>query len=128
MQRRRVTTPPPDLDNASKTFWRRTIGQLKQQGTWQDSDVPTLERYVRACELARRSREHTPDHGTTRGAAGKFVEHPSIRTAREAEPDAHKYAEALLLMPADRRKLGLEKRRGDDSFLPPWLRDEGDER
>ena len=56
------------------------------------------------------------------------MEHPSIRTAREAERDAHKYAEALLLMPADRRKLGLEKRREDDPFLPPWLRDEGDER
>jgi phage terminase small subunit len=93
VKRRRVTTPPPDLDDASKTFWRRTLGQLKQQGTWRDSDVPTLKRYVRACELARRARAQTPDHGTTRGAAGQFVEHPLIRTARDAERDAHRYAE-----------------------------------
>ena len=120
-RRRRATTPPDDLDAQSRTFWRRTLGQLKAQGTWQDSDVPTLERYVRASELARRSREHTPDHGTTRGAAGQFVEHPLIRTVREAERDAHRYAEALLLMPADRRKLGLEERRDDNPFLPSWL-------
>jgi hypothetical protein len=39
-------------------------------------DDPLLERYVRACETARRMRAEIPDHGTTRGSQGHLVEHP----------------------------------------------------
>src|SRR5215218_1122999 len=49
---------------------------------------PGLERYVRACELARHARARVPDDGTARGAAGQPVGHPLIRTTRHAEHDA----------------------------------------
>jgi len=119
--KRRVASPPDDLDDASKRFWRRTRRQLKAQGTWDDAYVAALERYVRACELARHARELVPDHGTTTGSRGQWVEHPLIKTSREAERDAHRYAEALLLLPADRHKLGLGEEIGDG--LPSWLTD-----
>ena len=61
-----------------------------------------------------------------RKGRGAFVERPLIKTTREAQRDAHKYAEALLLMPGDRRKLGLEEWGDDDPFLPSWLRGEED--
>ncbi len=117
--KRWATTPPDDLDADSRRFWRRTLRQLKAQGTWDDAYVPALERYVRACELARHARARVPDHGTARGAAGQEVEHPLLRTIRHAEHDAHRYAEALLLLPADRHKLGLGEGVGDG--LPSWL-------
>ena len=121
MRYRRPTSPPLDLDDASKRFWRRTLGQLRRQGTWQDMDIPLLERYVRACQAARQWREKIPSDGTTRGSQGQLVEHPLIRTVREAERDATRYAEALLLMPADRRRYGLDERPED--VLPSWLDD-----
>jgi len=113
VKRPRPDAPPGDVDNYSKQFWSRTVEQLKEQGLWRDAFAPLLERYVRACELARHARVRVPDHGTARGAAGQPVEHPLIRTPRQAEHDAHRYAEALLLLPADRHKLGFGEGVGD---------------
>jgi P27 family predicted phage terminase small subunit len=120
--RKRPTDPPSDLDAKSKQFWKRTLDQLSTQGTWQDSDIPALERYVRACEQARHSRAKIPAEGTTKGSQGQLVEHPAIKTAREAERDAHKYATDLLLTPSARRKAAIESADAGDA-LPPWLAD-----
>ena len=119
---RSPTAPPGDLDVGSKRFWERTLEHLREQRTWQDSDVPLLERYVRACENARHARAKIPPEGTTRGSQGQLVEHPAIKTAREAERDAHKYAEALILTPDARRKAAIEAADAPDA-VPAWLAD-----
>ena len=103
MGRRDWTAPPGDLDGQSKAFWRHTRSELQAQGTWKDSDAPLLERYVRQVERARQARKNIPEDGTTRGSQGQLVEHPAIKTVREAERDAHKYATDLLLTPASRK-------------------------
>jgi hypothetical protein len=90
VKRGRVTTRPPSLDDTSKTFWRRTLGQLKQQGPWQDSDVPTLERYVRACGLARGLGKQTP---TTARREARRASLSSTRCSRPpARPSATRSA------------------------------------
>jgi P27 family predicted phage terminase small subunit len=117
-QNRRFASPPDDLDAESRRFWNRTRRALEAQGTWDDLYVPLLERYVRACEAARRVRAEIPDHGTARGSQGQLVEHPLTRTVRQAERDAHCYAQALLLLPADRLRRGPAE---DPPSRPSWL-------
>lgn len=97
--------PPVDLDRISKELWKRTIEQLREQGTWADSDLPLLERYIRSVEVGRLSRHRIADRAkrtpeaayTTRGSQGQLVQHPDLKTAREAERDANDYAQDLLL-------------------------------
>lgn len=71
--------------------------------------MPLLERYVRAMETARHARERlaAADTYVTLGSQGQLVQHPDIKTAREAERDAHEYAGALLLTPAARSRHGV---------------------
>src|SRR4051794_3776484 len=44
---------PEDFDHESRTLFTRTHKQLVEQGTFKDSDLPLLERYVRSKQLAR---------------------------------------------------------------------------
>jgi len=110
--------PPDDFDKESKALWRKTQKQLEAQGTWQASDMPTLERYVRATERARLARDGLPTrHGkptlTAEGSQGQLVQHPNVKTAREAERDAHEYAKDLLLTPKAREQHEIEKKRAE---------------
>lgn len=104
-------------------LWRKTIKQLEEQNTWQASDMPTLERYIRATERACVAREGMVDADgkielTCVGSKGQLVQHPNIKTAREAERDAHEYAKDLLLTPKAREQHQLEQKRaqGEDKF------------
>jgi len=107
-------TPPRDLDETSRALWRLTIEQLETQGTWQVSDVPALERYIRASERARQARDGLPRDKdgrvvmTAKGSQHQLVQHPNIKTCREAERDANDYARELLLTPASRRRAQVE--------------------
>ncbi len=107
-------TPPRDLSSPSKALWQVTIEQLTEQGTWQASDVPALERYIRASERARLAREGLPRDRdgrvlmTTKGSQHQLVQHPNIKTCREAERDANDYAKELLLTPAARRRAQVD--------------------
>ncbi len=108
-------TPPRDLDETSRALWRLTIEQLEAQGTWESSDVPALERYIRASERARQAREDLPRDPSTgrvkltaKGSQHQLVQHPNIKTCREAERDANDYAKELLLTPAARRRAQVE--------------------
>lgn len=104
----------------SRSLWRLTIEQLEAQGTWQTSDVPALERYIRATELARQAREALPRDPvtglaklTSKGSQHQLVPHPNIKTCREATRDANDYARELLLTPAARRRAQVEAGGGD---------------
>lgn len=92
----------------SLELWDRTMGELREQGTWRESDVPALERYIRALERARVAREAMGGELTAEGYNGNLVRHPNLRTAREAEKDARDYANDLLLTPAARKRHEIE--------------------
>ena len=111
--------PPTGLDRVSRKRWNLTIEQLVGQGTWADSDVPLLERYVRALEVGRlarariagRAKRNPSEAYTTRGSQGQLVQHPDLTTAREAERDANDYATDLLLTSRARRQHDIQPKR-----------------
>jgi P27 family predicted phage terminase small subunit len=106
--------PPADFDDESKALWKRTIKDLEEQETWEPSDAPTLERYVRATERARLGRAGMVHNGEVKllavGSTGQPVPHPNIKTVREAERDAHEYAKDLLLTPKAREQHEIAKK------------------
>lgn len=115
MSSRRAESPPVDLDSSSKKLWRATIEQLEQQRTWAVSDLPLLERYVRAVQAERQAREDMAKsedqlarRRLARGSTGQLVTHPLEAIRQKADADAHKYAEALLLSPAARKRTEVE--------------------
>lgn len=111
--------PPEDFDTESRAVWKKTQKQLEEQSTWQESDMPALERYVRSLYRARISWEGIPRKKdgslelTARGSQGQLVQHPNVKTTREAERDAQDYARDLLLTPKAREQHQIEKRRAE---------------
>jgi P27 family predicted phage terminase small subunit len=107
--------PPDDLDDTSKAVWKKTQKQLEEQGTWQESDMGALERYVRALERARLARAGIPRKPdgtldmTARGSQNQLVQHPNVKTERESQRDAHDYARDLLLTPKARQQHEIAK-------------------
>lgn len=106
-----ATGPPSDITGRwARNLWRKTRKQLQEQGTWQDSDVPALERYIRVLLMAKEAREQVDGKLVVRGSKEQDVAHPLLKVLRDAETDAHKYAEALLLTPAARKRAEIRPR------------------
>jgi len=103
-QRTRGLNAPKGLDQAGRDLWSSAQHQLKAQGTWQDSDAPLLESYVRAVCLSRTAREFAAQEPFVEGSKGQLVAHPGLKVAAEAERDACRYATALLLTPEARQR------------------------
>ena len=109
-----VTGCPADLDTTSKSIWTKTRNLIKAEGRWRPEYSLLLERYVRALERGRHCRtrillREQLDPGTgwvTHGSQRQLVQHPDVKTMREADRDAHDYATALMLTPASRAKMG----------------------
>jgi P27 family predicted phage terminase small subunit len=118
--------PPDDLDDDAQRLWVSTIAQLIRQGSWQPSDLPTCERYVRAVALARAARDAMAGSLTAEGSPGQPVAHPSLKTLRDAELDAHRFAGDLLLTPASRIRAGFPASGLDETN--PFIWDDNDER
>jgi phage terminase small subunit len=125
MPRAQKTPPAPaGLDSKSRALWRRLCLAMQAQGTWDLSDSLALERLVRSVEVGRLARARIAARAKrgadgaylTRGSQGQLVQHPDLKTAREAERDAASYAADLLLSPRARAqyKLGLEHDDADD--------------
>ena len=112
---------PRDLSAEVLELWRGARAQLERQGTWQESDLPCLERYVRAVERAAEARRTAEAEPLVVGSTGQPVAHPMFQVARQAELDAHKYATALLLTPEARAKHGIEPDDGPDDELDGLL-------
>lgn len=112
---------PVDFDDDARTLYVTKQAVLEAQGSWKASDGELLEQYVR-CEMrARLARaDLIGDDGrmrlTTRGSQGQIVQHPNVKTAREAERDAIGYADALGLTPEGRKRLGISDEPDDDDF------------
>lgn len=109
---------PAGLDKTTAKLWRDTQRALRGQATWQDTDAPLLEAYVRSVATARRCRADAEAEPYVTGSKGQMVPHPGVRMAAEAERDAAKLAEALLLTPQARRRHDIRPARtGDGSLL-----------
>ena len=96
---------PTHLDADSKRIWRETYTFLVESDLWDDVTAPILDLYVTALARARDARLVSLEDPFVEGSKGQLVRHPAYQVAREAEQDAHKYAESLLLTPAARRRL-----------------------
>lgn len=96
---------PKGLTTPGKALWRASLSALREQGTWQDSDVTALDRYVRAMERVWAARALVKESGVTaRGSQGQLVQHPNVKTLREAERDSRDFAVDLLLTPQSRNR------------------------
>lgn len=116
--------PPADLDEAAVALWNRVLRELRDQGTWQASDVGCLERYVRAALRARAAREVVDRDGLiAEGGRGQPIAHPALRIARDSERDAAEYARDLLLTPRARRLAGVAETSSMDDELSELLHD-----
>jgi P27 family predicted phage terminase small subunit len=104
---------PNGLDAASKALWRLVVADLTARGVLRDVDAPAITRYVLAEQVARLARARIaarvkvdPDSAyTTHGSQGQLVQHPDLKTAREAERDAAAYAGDLGITPRSRSAL-----------------------
>jgi phage terminase small subunit len=125
MPARNLRKPPDDLDAESRALWRRTLEQLEAQRTFAESDIPILAMYVRALEVARHARARIAarvqaggdDAHFTRGSMRQLVQHPDIKTAREAEHDAAAYAASLLITSRERKRHKIRRPRTSPSQL-----------
>lgn len=126
-----IPRKPGSLDRVGGILWRSTIETLQSQDTYSDADLPLVERYVLALQMARQLRADVEDikrRATARevdhngdpvslyvtGSTGNLVGHPAVKMAREAEADAHRYAVELLLTPASRARAKIGQG-GDDA-------------
>lgn len=97
---------PAHFDDVARLLFTERVAQYQQLSVWDDEDRDLLERYVTSAQVARLSRSriarraalapNDPGGGySTRGSQGQLVQHPDLKTARDAENDAQKYENTL---------------------------------
>jgi phage terminase small subunit len=103
---------PADFSRDARDLWSAAQRQLRLQGTWERTDIPLLEMYVRNLIAARHARE-TADQvkyasGLEQGAA--------LKQAREAESAAFALAKVLLLTPESRKRYGIKPEKAESEL------------
>ncbi len=109
----RQLPPPKDFAEDARALWSAAQRQLRLQGTWERTDVPLLEMYVRNLVAARTARESadqslylsTTDHRN------------AVKQAQDAEAAAFALAKVLLLTPEARKRHGINAKPGEKSEL-----------
>jgi phage terminase small subunit len=91
--------PPPILPPVGKRLWLEVRSYLEDFDLWRPVYADLLERYVRNLVRSRWARGIAEANPTVEGSTGQMVANPLFQVARNAELDAHKYAEALLITP-----------------------------
>jgi phage terminase small subunit len=99
----RQLPPPADFNRDARDLWSAAQRQLRAQGTWERTDRPLLEMYVRNLVAARHARE-TADLYQHSSA---IEQRASIKTAQDAEAAAFALAKVLLLTPEARKRHGI---------------------
>jgi phage terminase small subunit len=95
--------PPPDFSQAARDLWVTAQRQLRLQGTWEKTDRPLLEMYVRNLMAARGAREQADREAATSSIERRAV----LKQAQDAEAAAFALAKVLLLTPEARRRHGI---------------------
>ncbi len=107
-----VSTPatrayPAHFDGEARRLFALKVATLVRDGLWDDDrDGELLERYVTAVQVARQARTRIAQRADedrtdpaaayiTSGSQGQLVQHPDLKTAREAERDAQVYEDKL---------------------------------
>ena len=101
--------PPRELPSEGAKLWRAAVRHLKRQGTWQDTDAPLLEAYVKSVVTARKARALADAEPFVTGSRGQLVPHPGLKLAADAQRDACRYATTLLLTPEARKRNHLTR-------------------
>ena len=99
----RQPPPPEDFDTAARDLWSAAQRQLRLQGTWERTDRPLLEMYVRNLMAARRAREAADRERYSSAVEQRAV----LKQAQDAEAAAFALAKVLLLTPEARRRHGI---------------------
>lgn len=81
-----------------RSFWRRTVLELMEQGTWEPRDERLLAEFVEWSRLADfHARAAAAAPYVKSSASGRVFAHPGWRLEREARREARLVADRLLL-------------------------------
>jgi P27 family predicted phage terminase small subunit len=106
----RQLPPPTDFDPDHRDVWSAAQRQLRGQRTWENTDAPLLEAYVRNVLLARTARVEADRLGLDT-TGGQLTAAAKYKLAADCEAAAYRYATALLLTPESRKKHGVNAAR-----------------
>ena len=100
----RQHSPPKDFSPDCVEVWQVAQRQLRLQGTWEKSDGPLLEAYVRNVVAAREARARADEyrHSSSIELAA------TLKIVAGAEAAALALAKSLLLTPESRRRNGVK--------------------
>jgi pyruvate/2-oxoglutarate dehydrogenase complex dihydrolipoamide acyltransferase (E2) component len=93
------TGRPADFGPDEATIWDEVIAYLEGFKLWNPLFAPLLERYIRRLKRAEDARRRAEEEPVIAGSTGQKKASPFFRIEAEADADAHKYAEALMLTP-----------------------------
>ncbi len=114
----RQQPPPNDFAPDARDLWAAAQRQLRLQGTWERTDRPLLEMYVRNLVAARTARKSADEtlHGST-------IDHrAAVKQAQESEAAAFALAKVLLLTPEARKRHGIAAKPGSTDELDALVR------
>lgn len=99
----RQLPPPKDFADDARDLWSAAQRQLRAQGTWERTDRPLLEMYVRNLVAARHAREQAD---RLRDFAAD-EQRAAVKQAESAEAAVFALAKVLLLTPEARVHHGV---------------------
>ncbi|HXS32260.1 MAG TPA: P27 family phage terminase small subunit [Solirubrobacterales bacterium] len=90
---------PADFGPEQIAVWEEIEAYLDGHGLWNPLFAPLLERYIRRLDRSKDARERAEEKPVVKGSTGQMKANPFFRVEHDADVEAHKYAEALLLTP-----------------------------
>ncbi|MFT4034516.1 MAG: P27 family phage terminase small subunit [Patulibacter sp.] len=99
---------PAGLSAHGRAAWQAAYDEIAARGPLRAADAFALERYARACAVARQCWEQVGSDLTATGSMGQPVTDPLVDSALKAEKAAEAFAKALGIEVAAR----IEKNRG----------------
>ena len=94
---------PKDFAEDARDLWSAAQRQLRAQGTWERTDRPLLEMYVRNLVAAR----HAPEAADKLRHSNPTEQQVAVKQAERAEAAVFALAKVLLLTPEARRHHGV---------------------
>jgi phage terminase small subunit len=94
---------PADFGPDARDLWSAAQRQLRLQGTWERTDLPLLEMYVRNLVAARHARERADQLRDS----SQLALREATKQAQDAEAAAFALAKVLLLTPEARKRHGI---------------------